>query len=209
MKTSLIKSTVLLALFTLLGASSLIWVHAITESRIAENERTLLLSRLNEIVPRDNYNNDLTADINKVTAPDLLGSDEPLTVYRARRNTEPVAAILTTVAPDGYNGSIRLLVGVYMNGELAGVRVIQHKETPGLGDKVDTGRSDWILEFSGKSLNYPKIDRWAVKRDGGEFDGFTGATITPRAVVKAVRDALVYFQQHRNELFVSQADNNR
>jgi electron transport complex protein RnfG len=209
MNMDIFKSVVLLALFTLLGASSLLWVHAITEDRIADNERALLLTRLNEILPVDDYDNNLATDINVVSAADLLGSDEPLTIYRARQDGKPVAAIFTTVAPDGYSGSIRLLVGVYMNGKLAGVRVIQHKETPGLGDKIDTSRSNWVLSFDDRSLTNPEFGQWAVKPDGGEFDSFTGATITPRAVVKAVRDTLVYFQQHQEQLFASQTNSGR
>jgi len=132
---------------------------------------------------------------------EALGSDEPLTVYRARKAGEPVAAILTVVAPNGYNGSIRLLVGIRRGGSLAGVRVLSHKETPGLGDAVEAQRSDWLEQFPGRALGDPPLEDWKVKRDGGAFDQLTGATVTPRAIVQAVRRALVYFDEHKQALF--------
>ena len=111
------------------------------------------------------------------------------------------AAVLTAVAPEGYGGGIRLLVAINYDGTLAGVRVLSHHETPGLGDKIEAERSDWILQFEGLSLENPAPRNWRVKKDGGRFDQFTGATITPRAVVAAVYDALVYFEAHREALF--------
>ena len=197
----ILKSAALLGLFALTGASSLVWVHASTKERIAENERELLLTRLNEIDPAETYNNDLATDTYAVIAPGFLGSNEALQVYRARQYDQPVAAILTAVAPDGYNGAIRLLVGIKLSGEIAGVRVVRHRETPGLGDKIETNRSTWILGFNGRSLDNSKASDWAVKPDGGEFDSLTGATITPRAVVKAVHNSLVYFETNKKMLF--------
>ena len=113
----------------------------------------------------------------------------------------PVAVVLALIAPDGYGGPIKLLVGINADGSLAGVRVVNHHETPGLGDAIDTRRSNWILGFTGRSLGDPSPAQWAVRKDGGVFDQFTGATITPRAVVKAVKRALVYFEAHRDTLF--------
>ena len=108
--------------------------------------------------------------------------------------------ILPVVAPEGYSGRIDLLVGIYADGSVAGVRAVSHRETPGLGDKVEIGKSQWVLEFNGKSLSMPVPENWAVKKDGGNFDQFTGATITPRAVVKAVYQSLEYFADHRSIL---------
>ena len=99
-------------------------------------------------------------------------------------------------------GRIELLVGIDRNGVLAGVRAITHKETPGLGDKINTNVSDWIFGFAGKSLNNPDASGWKVKKDGGEFDQFTGASVTPRAVVAAVYRALQYFQENRHLLLI-------
>src|SRR5690606_38890243 len=140
-----------------------------------------------------------------INAPDALGSKEYVTVYRAYRQGAPVAALFMIVAPDGYSGSIKMLLGVWADGRVAGVRVLAHKETPGLGDKIELARADWILSFNGKSIGQPPLEGWAVKADGGVFDQFTGATITPRAVVGAVKRALLYFNTHREQLFASPA----
>ena len=201
MYNNIIKSTFLLGLFALFGTGLLIWIGISTEDRIQTNEHATLLKQLKEIVPADRYNNDLVANTLLVTAPNALGSKKALTIYRARLNNKPIAAILTAIAPDGYSGNIHLLIGVYADGKLAGVRAIKHKETPGLGDAVEAKRSDWILNFTGKSLTNPSIEQWKVQKDGGTFDSFTGATITPRAVVKATRKALEYFKAEQSTLF--------
>jgi electron transport complex protein RnfG len=122
-------------------------------------------------------------------------------VYRARKQNQPVATIFQVTAPDGYSGNIRLLVGVNSDQSLAGVRVLAHKETPGLGDKIEIEKADWIKQFTGKSLINPSESQWAVKKDGGEFDQFSGATITPRAVVNQTKRVLVWAQSHLNEAF--------
>lgn len=172
-----------------------------TAAPIARNERAYSLRQLNEILPPSRYDNALFEDTTTALEPELLGSDEPLTVYRARAGGEPVAVIMTVIAPDGYSGPIRLLVGIYADGSLAGVRVAQHRETAGLGDQIEADESDWILAFEGRSLGDPPPEQWKLEINGGVFDKFTGATITPRAVVKAVRNALIYFDAHRDELF--------
>ena len=131
----------------------------------------------------------------------LLGTDSNSVVYRARLGGEPVAAVFNSIAPDGYSGSIHLLVGVYVDGSLAGVRVVKHSETPGLGDGIEKRKSDWIDIFDGKSLANPGANGWRVKRDGGVFDQLTGATITPRAVVEAVHNTLLYYQRNADMIF--------
>ena len=194
-------SAIFLFLFAIIGTGLVAYIFESTEERIAENQRRALLKSLNELVPEELYDNDIYADILYVQNGELLGTDAPVPVYRARKNGWPVAAVLAPVAPDGYNGSIRLLVAIQLNGKLAGVRVIQHRETPGLGDRIEAERSDWVLEFNGKSLLDPQENNWKVKRDGGTFDQFTGATITPRAVVKAVKEALLYYKAYGQTLF--------
>ena len=134
-----------------------------------------------------------------LNAPEL-GHRSPQSAYLALKGGEPSALILPVTAPDGYSGAIHLLVGIFADGRLAGVRVLSHKETPGLGDKIELAKSDWVRSFEGKSLSDPGEDRWAVKKDRGDFDQFAGATITPRAVVKAVHGALRYFDTHRAQL---------
>jgi electron transport complex protein RnfG len=142
----------------------------------------------------------MITDVITVRAKDLLGGDET-TVYRGRKLQQPVAVVLNTIVPNGYSGPIKLLVAVYYDGTLGGVRVISHKETPGLGDKVEETRSDWIYSFNGKSLHNPPLEKWGVKRDGGIFDQFTGATVTPRAIVKAVKKTLLYVRDHKDALY--------
>lgn len=192
---------ILLLLFAVVGTGMVAMTFEGTKDKIAKNEREALLRNLHAIINPQRHNNDLIQDTIEVIEPAWLGSDEPLAIYRARLDNVPVAAVFTSIAPDGYNGSIKLLIGVNVGGIVEGVRVLSHRETPGLGDAIETQRSDWITKFSGTSLGNPALRRWAVKKDGGEFDQFTGATITPRAVVKAVKRALLYFQDHQDELF--------
>ena len=143
----------------------------------------------------------MATDTKNLAPSKLLGTEQNSMVYRARLGGEPVAAIFNSIAPNGYNGSIHLLIGVYHDGSLAGVRAIKHQETPGLGDVIDLAKSDWVLGFNGKSLSNPPPDEWAVKRDGGVFEQFTGATITPRAIVTAVKNTLIYYQQNQHTVF--------
>lgn len=199
-------SATFLFLFAVIGSGLVAFTFDSTAERIADNQRKALLKSLNELVPSNRYDNDIFADTLYADSSELLGTDQPVPVYRARKNGWPVAAVLAVVAPDGYNGTIRLLVAVNLDGTLAGVRVVQHRETPGLGDAVEAERSDWIQGFKGKSLTEPAKKDWKVKRDGGTFDQFTGATITPRAVVKAVHKALLYFQLHAHKLFEKSPD---
>ena len=187
--------------FAVVGTGLVAVTYTGTKDMIAEAQRMALEASLNQLVPADRYDNRLVEDRIEIVAPEWLGTDRPVTVYRARKNGQPVALFATPTAPDGYSGPIQLLVGVYADGTVAGVRVLAHKETPGLGDGVDEKRSPWILAFAGKSLENPRPDGWKVKKDGGAFDQFTGATITPRAVVKATRKFLEYTQAHREQLF--------
>jgi electron transport complex protein RnfG len=198
---SMLRSALILGAFGLAGTSLVAISHALTHDRIEANERAALLQRLHEVVPPETHDNDLFEDVIRVRSPELLGTGEPVPVYRARQGGQPVAAVLAPVAPDGYSGPIRLLVGVRHDGAVMGVRVVSHSETPGLGDQIEHGKSDWIEGFRGRSLSDPEPEGWAVERDGGAFDQLTGATITPRAVVRAVHDALRFFRDNRERLF--------
>jgi electron transport complex protein RnfG len=191
----------LLGLFGVLGSGLVALTWEGTAERIAQNERDALLRQITTLVPAGEIDNDILADTRPVQAPDALGADST-TVYTGRRAGQVVAVVLSpVVAPDGYSGPIRLIIGVRADGSLAGVRVLAHKETPGLGDKIDVQRSDWITRFTGRGLDNPLPARWKVKKDGGEFDQFTGATISPRAVVKAVKKTLEWTAAHHAELF--------
>lgn len=194
-------TAVLLAAFAFGGTALVASMHDVTGERIAENERITLLRTLSAIVPRTLYNNDITNDIKHVISREWLGARKPVTVYRARRDGRPVAAVISSVAPDGYNGGIQLLVAIRLDGALLGVRILSHKETPGLGDAIDLSRTPWVRSFDGRSLRDPDELGWHVVKDGGIFDQFTGATISPRAVVKAVHRTLIYYSKHRSELF--------
>ena len=200
-ETPTIRIAATLTLFAILGSGLVTFTYQITAQHIAANERATLLRTLNALIAQDRYDNDLFNDFILVSNENLLGTNQPVILYRARQANQPVAALLTPIAPDGYNGAIRLLVGINYDGTLLGVRVISHQETPGLGDYIETRRSNWILAFKGRSLTNPNDAGWRVKRDGGVFDQMTGATITPRAVVKAVHKALLFYQQQRSSLF--------
>jgi electron transport complex protein RnfG len=200
---AMVSSAATLAVFAAAGVFLVALTQAGTRERIAQVERENLLRSLHAVVSPELHDNDPSADTVEVLDPPRLGTDEPVTVYRARREGRPVAAILTPVAPDGYSGRIQLMVAVHEDGRVAGVRVLSHHETPGLGDPIEIRRSDWITRFTGRSLRDPRPERWKVKRDGGVFDQFTGATITPRAVVKAVRHTLEFFEANRRELFAA------
>ena len=190
----------LLSLFAVAGTTLVSFTHEQTEARILQNERASLLRKLHALVPPEQIDNDVISDRIVVHREGLLGA-ESTTVYRARQDGEPVAAVFAPVVARGYNGTVRLLVAVRKDGTLEGVRVLSHRETPGLGDKIEVEKSDWIRGFEGRSLGDPPPADWAVERDGGAFDQFTGATITPRAVVQAIKNTLVYFREERERLF--------
>ncbi len=199
-KHPVVIAAVLLALFAVTGSGLVAVTYEQTKDRILANEREALLRSLHKLVPETRVDNDMIADVLEVTDPDLLGAAST-TVYRGRKADEPVAVVLNPIVPDGYSGPIKLLVGIWRDGTLAGVRVVSHRETPGLGDGIEEQKSDWILGFDGKSLGNPDIGDWKVKRDGGSFDQFTGATITPRSIVKAVKNTLLFYSRERDGLF--------
>jgi len=181
----------------------LTFIANLTRERIARNEQAWIQQRLDALVAPQSHDNDLLTDRIEVTSPDILGVNQPVTIYRARMNGRPVAAILHTVAPDGYQGPIELLVAVAFDGTLIGVQVVRHRETQGLGDQFETTRRDWLKDFRGRSLDNPPQQRWSVRKDGGDFDAFTGATITPRAIVRATRRALEYYASQRDRVFAA------
>ncbi len=191
----------LLGLAAVIGTALVAITYIGTYEKTAENEREFLMRSLTAIVPESTFDNDIFNDTITVTSPQLLGTSNPVVAYRARRNGAPVAVVLTPIAQDGYNGNIKLLIAIRFDGSLGGVRVVAHRETPGLGDDIEIERSDWITTFNNHSLNSLSGSRWRVKKDGGEFDQFTGATITPRAIVKAVYQSLQYFVVNRDALF--------
>ena len=193
------RGALTLAVVGALGLGGLLAMRALTAERIAEQQRASTLRALAVLLPKE-YDNDPQADRIDVVAPAWLGSEDALTVRRARNDSRVVALLLEAVAPDGYNGDIRLLVGVDAQGRVIGVRVVEHRETPGLGDPIEIARGPWITGFDGRSLRDPAADAWRVRRDSGAFDQLAGATITPRAVVGAVRRALQFVETHGEAL---------
>ena len=196
-----VKPALTLAIIAAVLTALVVLVASFTRDRIASNEQAWIRQRLDALVSPATHDNDLLADSIAVTAPDLLGSSQPIKIYRARRAGAPVAAVLRPIAPDGYRGPIELLVAIGQDGRLIGVQVIRHQETPGLGDAFESRDVHWLDRFRGRSLTDPPTQRWTVRRDGGDFDAFTGATITPRAIVKAVRNSLEYYQRNSQRIF--------
>jgi len=202
----MVRNAASLALLAIIGTALLAGVNRFTAARIAEQEMRVMRNRLEQIIGPEQYNNDLMHDLFSFQNERYFPSGQTVVAYRARLDGKAVAVVLEIAAINGYNGMIKLMVGIKENGTLSGVRITSHKETPGLGDAIEADKSDWVLGFSGKSLLQPSRDGWSVKRDGGEFDQFTGATITPRAVVDAVRLTLEFYAGHRTFLFETAAD---
>ncbi len=199
---SITRNALLLGLFAVATASLLAGSYLLTRDRIADARRAAEEKALLQIVPAERHNNSMLDDTLPVGRDaEGLGLRGDKQVYLARKDGKTVAAIIPATARDGYSGDIDLIVGVNADGSVAGVRVLAQKETPGLGDQVELGKSNWVLSFNGLSLGKPPVESWKVKKDKGVFDAFTGATITPRAVVGAVKRVLEYAQAHHRELF--------
>ncbi len=196
---SIRQNTVGLSIFAIVTAGVIALTQLETKTRIEQNERAAKSRALYEIMPRESHDNTLLEDVLAIEDDALLGASAQGEAYLAMREGKVVGVILPTLAADGYTGDIRSIVGIDADGRITGVRVLTHKETPGLGDKIDLKKSGWVLQFDGKSLGEPIATRWKVSKDGGEFDQLTGATITPRAVVSSVKRALEYFAAHRDE----------
>ena len=201
---SVISNAAKLASFAACVAIILTVVYAISESRIAEQALNAERQALAIIFPADLHDNDLIndpipleLDSNAFDNLELLGLRESSTAYIARSNSQPSGIILPLIARDGYNGDIHLLLGIRADGSVTAVRVISHRETPGLGDLIDFRFSDWILSFNGRSQQNPAPAGWTVVKNGGDFDQFTGATITPRAVTIAIARALEFFKLNK------------
>lgn len=195
---------VFVIVFTGLLAGAYLWTKPALEASAAEEKMKLV----NEVLPRDSYDNDLLKDTVTLPADPLLGTDEPTVAYRARKGSQPVALVLEAVAPDGYAGKIRLIIAVGADGAIVGVRVTQHKETPGLGDYIEPKKDKnkerpWITQFNGHAYATTTDKEWKVKKDGGQFDFNAGATVTPRAIVKAVRKATRYVAENQTQLYAS------
>jgi len=203
MMNSIGRNGLVLCAFALVTTALIALTFSGTKDEIERQELKKRLAILTAIVPADLYDNDIEHDCTLVTNYELLGSADPQRIFRARLNGQASAAAIEVTAPNGYSGKIKLIVGVNEQSTVTGVRTLKHKETPGLGDKIDLRVSDWILSFTDTSLTDENASKWKVKKDGGQFDQFTGATITPRAVVGAVKNAIIYYQQNQDSIFAA------
>ncbi|MGS2724090.1 electron transport complex subunit RsxG [Porticoccus sp. GXU_MW_L64] len=202
-RVSIRNNSLILGAVALITGTLLATTYTATKDNIALAQRQAEQKALLEILPLDQHSNDLLMDVVPIPEQhrELLGLQQGGRIHIGRDATGNVTTVIfPTVAADGYSGAIKLIVGIHVDGTIAGVRITEHRETPGLGDKVELKKSDWVLGFNGKSLFQQGIGAWAVKKDGGEFDQFTGATITPRAVVNQIRQALYYFEQDKERL---------
>lgn len=202
------RLAMVLAAFSLVGTALLALTFSATKDNIAASEKKAKLALISQILPATLYDNDVIQDAAMLPPAPELGLAEPSLVYRALKDGQPSAVVLEAVAPDGYAGKIKLLIAIRENGDISGVRVVSHKETPGLGDYIEIARSDWIRQFDGTSLEKLADKQWKVKKDGGQFEYMAGATITPRAMVKAVHKALGYFSANRERVFAAPSAQN-
>lgn len=201
MRKAIKKNANILAVFAIVCTAIVGLVHTLTKDKIEQQKQQQLLDRLSQVIDPNSYNNEIINDC-IIIAPTEVSNTKGQTAYIATYNELPIAMAITATAPDGYNGNIDILVGIKINGLISGVRVLAHNETPGLGDKIELKRHNWITSFTNKKIAEEPDPRWNVAKDGGMFDQFTGATITPRAVVKAVHKTLIYFNENKESLFV-------
>ena len=206
---SVLKNGLTLALIAAVCSGLVAITYTLTRDRIEDNRKAHLEQQLRPALSDLFFDGDVTESLVVIEPPHGLPGNDDALIYRVYSAAEPEAALFVVTARNGYSGPIRLLVGVTTNGVVTGVRILEHQETPGLGDKIDEDKSDWVQQFRGRSLGDPVIGGWRIRRDGGEFDQLTGATVTPRAVVQAVRETLVYFRDNSERVFAMQESDTR
>jgi len=202
---AILKSGTTLAAIAAICTALVAATYHLTADRIAANDKAILEQSLQPALSDIFYDSGVSESRLVIPPPHDLPGSEAAIIYRVYATENPVAALFVVTARDGFSGPIRILLGVNYDGVVTGVRILQHRETPGLGDKIVSTRSDWVHQFADRSLADPVVAGWAIERDGGEFDQLTGASVTPRAVVKAMRDTLIYFDAHRDEIFAAAA----
>jgi electron transport complex protein RnfG len=196
-----LRTAAIMLAFAFIGTLLLASVFDVTRAPIEASEKAARLSLFKEILPAQNYDNDLLASQVTIAPNALLGNRLPSIANVAKKQQQTAGVILEAIAHDGYSGDIKLLIAIRADGSISGVRVLAHKETPGLGDYIDIAHGNWIKLFDNESLEKTAAEKWQVKKDGGQYDYMVGATITPRAVVKAVKQALQFYQQNKQTLF--------
>ena len=197
-----LRTALNLLFFTVIATAILSFTYSVTHDLIAQSEDAAKLKLINQVVPAVLYDNDLVNDTINLPANPQLGTTQETIAYRGLLHGQPSVVVLESIAPDGYSGKISMIVAINYSGVITGVRVVTHKETPGLGDYIDIAKNKWINLFANTSHERFREEDWKAKKDGGQFDYMAGATITPRAVVKAVNKALHYFEENRDKLFV-------
>lgn len=204
--TRVFKSGITLAIIAAVCTALVAVTYQLTRERIAENAQAWLEQSLQPALSGLLFDSGVSESRLTIPAPHELPGSSDAIIYRVYSADEPVAALFVVSARDGYAGAIRFLVGIDIEGAVTGVHVLEHRETPGLGDRIESNKSDWVNQFDGRSLGNPAADGWKIKRDGGEFDQLTGASVTPRAVVKAIRDTLTWFEENQDQVFAAAAD---
>jgi len=204
--TPVLKSGITLAIIAAVCTSLVALTYQVTHERIAANEQAWLEQSLQPALSGLFFDSGVSESKVTIPAPHELPGSSDAVIYRVYSGDSPVAALFVVSARDGYAGAIRLLVGIDISGTVTGVHVLAHRETPGLGDRIESTKSDWVEQFSGRSLGDPVASGWKIKRDGGEFDQLTGASVTPRAIIKAIKETLIYFEANRVSVFAAATD---
>lgn len=197
---SIKKTSLVLAIFAFFSTSIVAITYQLTKNKIIQQEQLQLQIKIDQVLPKNLYNNNLLTDKKTITTQTNNLSNNVI-IYLAYKNNNPVGAVIKASTPNGYNGDISFILGLNYQGEITGVRILKHKETPGLGDKIDYKITHWVDDFIGKTPKNSNDPLWAVKKDGGEFDQFTGATITPRAIVNAIKKIVLYYKTNKDNLF--------
>ncbi len=203
---SILRGGVTLAAIAAICTALVAFTYQLTDERIAANEQAWLEQSLQPALSGLFFDSGVSESVVTIPAPHELPGSEDAIIYRVYSGESPVAALFVVSARDGYAGAIRMLVGVGIDGTVTGVHVLAHRETPGLGDWIESSKSDWVKQFDGRSLTNPRAEGWKIKRDGGEFDQLTGASVTPRAIVKAVKETLQYFGANADSIFAAPTD---
>lgn len=198
---SVMKTGLTLALIAAICTALVAATYQATRDRIAANEKAMLEQSLQPALSGVFFDSGVSESRLIIEPPHELPGSGPAIIYRVYAEDVPVAALFVVTARDGFSGPIRILLGVEADGTVTGLRILEHRETPGLGDRIESERSDWVFQFEGRSIEDPLPSGWAIKVDDGEFDQLTGASVTPRAIIKAMRDTLMYFESHRDEIF--------
>jgi electron transport complex protein RnfG len=195
------NNSIILAIFAFVSVGLIAITHHLTKGRIAKEIELSLINQLSQIVDPNTFNNDVYNDCILMTDANRLGSSEPQKVYRLRNNETDVGVMITATAPDGYSGRIDFALAVSADDSIYGLNILRHQETPGLGDKIERQKSNWLEQFNDIAKNHYDDSDWNVKKDGGKFDALTGATITPRAIVSAVKKSYEFVLDNQTELY--------